>query len=126
MTIDTIEDDGFFKITYRRADAPDAPPVEKTLDTIEVFERLRAIVYREVMEAERDGRTTDIDTPMRDFLNEKFGLNCSASWAGRFYTRLRAEAERLKKKDLSPDSAEIPRPLVSPSGPTDQSPTPPA
>lgn len=126
MTTADLDDDGFFHLEYRRADAKDAPPVKLTLDAVEVLEALRRIAMREVDAAEAEGRTVDTATPMRDWLNEKYKLGCSGLWAVKLYDRLRTEVARLQKKDPSPNSAEIPKPSDFPSGPTDQPATPPA
>lgn len=122
-----LEDDGFFQLTYRRKDGPaDAKPVVLTLDVFDVYEKLRAVLVRELDTADAEKRTADISGAMRDYLNEKLGLGCSGKWADDLYGRLRSEVEEYKKKDHSPNSAETPAPSDSPLGHTAPPDTPPA
>lgn len=123
----TLEDDGFFQLTYRRAgDPPDAKPVVLTLDTFEVYERLRGVLVKEMDDAEAGKRTSDVSSRMRDCLNAAYGLTCSGKFADDLYGKLVADVDEYKKKGRSPNSAETPAPSGSPSGPTDPQGTPPA
>lgn len=120
------DDDGFGELEFKRADRPEVKPVKIVFDVFELFERLRAIAYAEITAAEKANRTTDTATPMREWLNARFDIECSGAWADRFYGMLRAEASRLAKKGRSPDNAETPERSASPSGNTATADSPPA
>lgn len=124
MTRFDLIDDGFVTLEVRKKDAPpEAGSVSVTLDTFEVFNALRNISLAEIDAAEKENRVALTAEKNRDWLNEKFNLGCSAKFADDLFRHLKAEVQRIQKKDLSPNSAETPRPTDSPFGPTTAEPT---
>lgn len=127
MTTVPLADDGYIVIAVTPFDAPPGTePSRYTLDTFEVFNALQAVRKAERTAAEANGRLPAVAERCRDYLKERHQIDISAALATRVFNVLGAEVDRLEKKDLSPDSAATPAPSASPSGLTDQSPTPPA